>query len=212
MNGVSPRPVCQSRCCNPRASPNRIPVSASTIHNRRLRTDPATPAPAGPSSRRPRRYARSTGGVRIGGAAGRGLCTLITVSRRPFTAGDVFQQRLVPAATAMREPMQISTHVRAVEHVVVVAGDDRAQPHGDRLLGEPRRAALDRRDRRFVSGTQLRQKRAEALQRHRVPPQAERIQILPPQRRARAYDFTVFGDASCARRYSRYSAAGSTMR
>jgi L-asparaginase len=30
MNGVSPRPVCQSRCCNPRASRNR-PGASLTI-------------------------------------------------------------------------------------------------------------------------------------------------------------------------------------
>jgi hypothetical protein len=37
-NGVSPRPVRQSRCCSPSASPRRRPVSARSDHSRRSRT------------------------------------------------------------------------------------------------------------------------------------------------------------------------------
>ncbi len=121
-------------------------------------------------------------GVSTGGAAGRGLAHTDHRLATAFTTGDVFQQRLVPAATAMRDPLQVSTHVHAVEHVVVVAGDHRAQPRGDRRLDEPRRPALDRRDLGSVSGAQPRQEGPEALQRHRIPAQPERIQILPPQR------------------------------
>jgi len=43
--------------------------------------------------------------------------------------------------------VQVATHVHAVEHVIVVAGDHRSQPCGDRRLGK-RPTALDRRDRR----------------------------------------------------------------
>jgi len=99
-----------------------------------------------------------------------------------LAAGDVFQQRLVPAAATMGDPMQVSAHIHAVEDVKVVTGDHRAQPRGDRRLGKPGPTTLDRGDLRPVPGAQPGQERPQVLQRHRIPVKPEQLQELPPQR------------------------------
>ena len=126
MNGVSPRPVCQSRCCNPNASPSRTPVSASSIHSSLLRTDPRHCRASVSQLAHASQIRSICWGVKIGG--GDDSATLPHTDHRlpaALAPGDVFQQRLVPAAATMRDPMQVPAHVHAVEHVVVVAGDHR---------------------------------------------------------------------------------------
>ena len=182
MNGVSPHPVCQSRCCNPRASPSRTPVSANNIHSNLLRTDPrhcrVSVIPARARLTDPLDLLRRQDRWRRPARAAHPDHRLPAA----LAAGDVLQQRLVPAAATMGDPMQVSAHVHAVEHVIVVAGHHRAQPRGDRRLGKPGTTALDRHHLRLVPGAQPGQKRPEVLQRHRIPVQPEQLQELPPQR------------------------------
>jgi hypothetical protein len=92
-----------------------------------------------------------------------------------------FQHRLVAAATAVHQADQVPAELHPVELVVAVTRHHRLQPCRDRGLGKPRRPALDRDHLRAVPGAQPGQEPARVFQRHRIPGQAERLQVLPPQ-------------------------------
>ena len=183
MNGVSPRPVCQSRCCNPNASPSRTPVSASSIHSSRLRTDPRHSSRVGVPARarladpldlrrRQRSAAATTGDAAAPGSP---------------PAGGPCAGRCVPAAACTGPARCVircrsRPDVHAVEHVVVVAGDHRRQPHRDRRLRKPRRPTLDRDDLGLVPGAQPGQEAPNSSNVTASQRQSNASQVLPPQR------------------------------
>ena len=182
MNGVPPRPACQSQCRVDSTSPSLMPVSASVANSSRLRTGPGHWPDAGIPPR-----ALVHDGLDLAGSKQRHRpgCRAAQPYRcaaaGPAPAADAPARERRPAAPA--QPVEPPGH-RNLMNIGLIAIE---RQHG----GDPRR---DRRFRRAVGvltdrqprhpgripGPQRGQERDERRQAHLVPGHPRRSQVLPP--------------------------------
>ena len=204
MNGISPRPVCQSRCCNPSASPSRSPVSASSAHSSRSRSVPTHSRPLGSQRAHASQIASICGGVSVGGTDGRARLTFTTCLALGRLRAMCSKNGLYAPPRTQQPLIQPRRGIDPVQVVVAIQRHHRLQADRDRLLREPRRGAraIDATAGVSPERNQVRNApKSSTLTSSHARPYAPRNSHHNAS--ARAYDLIVFGERPVARMNSK---------